>query len=121
MEVCLTRLERIRIYTNESVSVAVAEGLRRRGIDAKSCRDVGNYGLTDRQQLDYACKNALVIFTHDDDFIKLGVGYMSRGKEHPGIIYAHQRDYNVGECIRRIKVIVDVLSPEEMKNHIEFL
>jgi len=113
--------ERIRIYTNESVSVAIAEGLRRRGVEAKSCRDVGNYGLTDGQQIEYARKNNLVIFTHDDDFIKLSAEYIDQGKDHSGIIYAHQKDYSVGECIRRIKVIVDILSAEDMKNHIEFL
>lgn len=41
----------IRIYTNESVPVAIAEGLKRRGIDARSCRDVENYGLTEQDLL----------------------------------------------------------------------
>lgn len=113
--------DRIKIYTNESVPTAVAEGLKRRGIDARSCRDVGNYGLTDEQQLDYARQNDFVIFTHDDDFLKLNVEYTTYGRGHAGIIYAHQRSFNVGECIRRIKIIVDILSPEEMENHIEFL
>ena len=113
--------DRIKIYTNESVSTAVAEGLRRRGIDAQSCRDAGNYGLTDEQQLDYARRNCFVVFTHDDDFLKLNVEYVIHGKEHTGIIYAHQRSLNVGDCIRRIKIIVDILSSQEMKNHVEFL
>jgi predicted nuclease of predicted toxin-antitoxin system len=121
MESNLMNLQRIKIYTNESVQVAIAEGLKRRAMDARSCRDVGNHGLTDEQQLDYACRNSLVIFTHDDDFLKLSAKYMAQGKKHPGIIYSHQKDYSIGECIRRIKIIVDVLSPEEMRNHIEFL
>lgn len=117
----MTAPEKIKIYTNESVSVAIAEGLKRRGIDAQSCRDAENYGLTDEQQLDYACRNNLVIFTHDDDFLKLNAKYVTQGKEHPGIIYAHQKNYGIGECIQRIKLIVDVLLSEEMRNHIEFL
>ena len=121
MENNVTDLQRIKIYTNESVQVAIAEGLKRRGIDARSCRDIGNYGLTDEQQLDYACKSNLVIFTHDDDFLKLSAKYIAQGKKHSGVIYSHQKDYSIGECIRRIKLIVDVLSPEEMRNHIEFL
>lgn len=121
METGPVNSQRIKIYTNESVSAVVAEGLKRRGVDAQSCRDVGNYGLTDQQQLDYACENGFVIFTHDDDFLKLSAEYITQRKEHPGIIYVHQRDYSIGECIRRIKLIVDVLSPEEMRNHIEFL
>jgi len=114
-------VDRIKIYANESVPIAVAEGLRRRGIDARSCRDVENYGLTDEQQLDYARQNCFVIFTHDDDFLKLNIEHAAHGKEHAGVIYAHQRSFSIGECIRRIKIIVDILSPEEMKNHVEFL
>ena len=98
MGISLMDSDRIKIYTNESVSTAVAEGLRRRGIDAQSCRDVGNYGLTDEQQLDYARQNRFVVFTHDDDFLKLNVEYAIHGKEHTGIIYAHQRSFSVGEC-----------------------
>ena len=60
----------IRIYTNESVNVAIAEGLRRRGINAISAKDIGNLGLRDEDQLKYALKEKLVIFTHYDDFLR---------------------------------------------------
>ena len=38
---------KIRIYTDESVNIAIAEGLKRRGVDSFSAKDVGNLGLTD--------------------------------------------------------------------------
>jgi hypothetical protein len=38
---------KIRIYTDESVDVAIAEGPKRRGLAASSSRDTGNLGLTD--------------------------------------------------------------------------
>jgi len=47
-------------YTNESVSVTVSEGLKRRGVKAISARDAGNLGLSDEEQLAYASKNNLV-------------------------------------------------------------
>ena len=47
----------IKIYTDESVPNAVAKGLRRRGIEAWSCSEIGNLGLSDEQQLDYAYEN----------------------------------------------------------------
>lgn len=121
METSVKKSQHIKIYTNESVQVVIAEGLKRREVDARSCRDVENYGMTDEQQLDYACKEGFVIFTHDDDFLKLSARYMASGKAYKGIIYAHQKDYSIGECIQRLKFIVDVLSPEDMRDHIEFL
>ena len=117
----MTSLHRIKIYTDESVPVAIAEELKQRGIDALSCRDAGNYGLKDEGQFNYAYENHFVIFTHDDDFLKLHAKYIKQGREHPGIIFAHQKEYSIGECIRRIEDIVNILSPEEMRNSIEFL
>ena len=63
--------EPVRIYTDESVPVAVAEGLKRRGVDAWSAYEAGNVELTDEEQLAHACKEQAAIFTHDDDFLRL--------------------------------------------------
>lgn len=37
----------LKLYTNESVPVAIVAGLKRRDIDAFSARDSGNLGLPD--------------------------------------------------------------------------
>ena len=114
-------MNRIKIYTDESVGLAIPKGLRRRGVEVWSSHEMGNQGLTDEEQLIYAIEHQAAIFTHDDDFLRLDAEHIFQGKEHCGIIFTHQKDYNIGECIRRLKIIVDVLSPEEMKNHVEFL
>jgi len=44
----------IRIYTDESVDVDIAEGLQRRGIEAFSARDRDKLGLTDEEQSIFA-------------------------------------------------------------------
>jgi predicted nuclease of predicted toxin-antitoxin system len=113
--------KKIKIYTDESVHIAIAKGLKRLGVEAQSCQDANKSGLPDNQQLYYAYENGFVLFTHDDDFLRLDAEHIFQGKEHCGIIFTHQKDYNIGECIRRLKIIVEVLSPEEMKNHVEFL
>jgi len=111
---------KIRIYTNESVNIAITEGLKRRGIKAWSAKESGNLAMTDEEQLSYATQNKAVIFTHDDDFLKLAIKWSEEGKKHWGIIYAHQQHRSIGECIKRLRLIVDILSAEDMKNHIEF-
>ena len=112
---------KIRICTNESVSVAIAEGLKRRGVDAFSARDTGNLGLTDEQQLTYAVKEKVTIFTHDTDFLQITARWMDEGRTHPGIIYCHQKSYSIGECVRKLRMLTAVLSSEDMVDHIEFL
>ena len=84
---------KIRIYTDESVSVAIAEALKRRGVDGLSARDAGNLGLADGEQLIYAGKEQMTIFTHDTDFLQIAARWMDEGRTHQGIIYCHQKSY----------------------------
>ena len=70
---------KISIYTDESVDIAIAEGLKRRGVNAFSARDKGNLGLTDEEQLIYAGKEKAAIFTHDTDFLRIAARWMKEG------------------------------------------
>lgn len=112
---------RLRIYTDENVDVAVAQGLRRRGVDAWSARDAGNLGMSDEEQLEYVRKERAVIFTHDADFLRLAHRELQEGREHWGVIYAHVGQFTVGECIRRLMDYALFMDAGEMKNRIEFL
>jgi hypothetical protein len=111
----------MRLYTNESVPIAVAEGLKRRGVDAFTARDVGNLGLSDEEQLAFARLQNAVIFTHDDDFLKIAHDWRAAGHDHSGIIYVHQQRFGVGESIRRLKLLDGLLTQADMYNHVEFL
>jgi len=85
-------------------------------VEAFSAKDMGKLGLTDEEQIEVATRNRAVIFTHDVDFLRVATE-----KEHPGIIYVHQQKLSVGECIKRLKAVVETRSPEEMRNKITFL
>lgn len=112
---------KIKIYTDESVNVAIAEGLKRRGIDAFSARDMEMLGLTDEGQFTFANKVKATIFTHDTDFLRISAKWIDEGKTHHGIIYCHQQNDLIGECVRKLRILAVVLSSEEMIDHIEFL
>ena len=114
----LKKEKRIKIYADENINVAIIEGLRRRGVEAWSAIEKGKLGLSDEEQLRFALEKKATIFTHDDDFLSMAT---ESGIEHFGIIYVHQQHLSVGECIRRLKAIVETMSPEEMHNRILFL
>ena len=111
----------IRIYTDESVDVAIAEGLQRRGIEAFSARDRDKLGLTDEEQLIFAREEKATIFTHDTDFLRIAAQWNDEGRTHCGVIYCHQTTYGIGDRIRSLKILATVLSSEDKINHIEFL
>jgi len=58
--------------------------------------------------------------------LKIAYRWTQEGKEHKGILYAHPLNahplnLSVGDCIRMVELVTQVLTEEEMKNHIEFL
>jgi uncharacterized LabA/DUF88 family protein len=63
----------------------------------------------------------IALFTHDTDFARLASKWIEGKKTHYGVIYSHQKDYSVGKCIRRLKLLTTILTSEDMINHIEFL
>ena len=109
-------MDKIEIYTDESVNVVIAEGLNRRGIKAVTSRDAGNLSLSHEEQLNYVIRNNLVIVTHDVDFISLSEKY-----DHNGIIYVRQNKYSIGQMINEIKFLYDIFDQKEMENRLDFL
>ena len=110
----------IRIYTDESVDVAIAQGLQRRGVEVFSARERNKLGFTDEEQL-IAREEKAAIFTHDADFLRIAARWVDEGRTHCGVIYCHQTAYGIGDCLRNLKILATVLNSEDMINHIEFL
>lgn len=106
----------IRFYTDENVARAVVDGLCRRGIDVLTCQEAGMMGATDEEHLSFATGQQRVIFSQDDDFLRLHAKEIA----HAGIIYAHQR-VSTGTIIRGLLLIYEVLEPAQMQNHVEFV
>ena len=69
---------KLKFHLDESVSNAIAKGLRMRGIDITTSPEEGLIGASDKEQLAYALSQGRVVFTFDDDFLVLS----SMGLEH---------------------------------------
>jgi predicted nuclease of predicted toxin-antitoxin system len=107
----------LRFHLDESVSRAVAEGLRRRGIDVTVPADVGLLGAADIEHLHFANATDRVLVSHDRHF----PGLASRGANHAGIAYGHQAARTVGEIVRHLALMADCLEPDEIAGRIEYL
>ena len=44
----------IKFYTDEHCANAIAEGLRRRGVDVLTTNEAGHLGVSDKEQLSFA-------------------------------------------------------------------
>lgn len=108
---------KIRFHLDESVAVAVAQGLRRRGVEVTTTLEAGLTSADDESQLAFALRERRVLVTRDADFIRLH----QRGVQHAGVAYFDPGVRTVGQLIAQLVLIEEVLTPEEMEGQVEFL
>jgi len=109
--------DRIRFHLDENVDPAVADGLRRRGLDVTTTQETGLLRATDDEQLAFVLSEGLILVTHDEDFLARA----KRGADHAGIAYCHPESRSIGQMIAALLLIRDCLTPDDMRNHVEFL
>ncbi|MDZ7377295.1 MAG: DUF5615 family PIN-like protein [candidate division KSB1 bacterium] len=109
--------EKIRFHLDENVSTAIARSLRKRGIDVTTTPELNLIQATDEDQLDFARKQGRVLVTHDSDFLRLH----DQGFPHCGIVFCRLGSKSIGQMIKSLILIYEILEPAEMMNCIEFL
>ncbi|HZQ10861.1 MAG TPA: DUF5615 family PIN-like protein [Anaerolineae bacterium] len=109
--------ERIRFHLDENVDPDVARALKRHGIDVTTSIELDMQGQTDDEQVAFIRRTQRVIFTHDADFLR----FASKDRDHPGIVYSAKTSKTLGEIIRSLVLIYEILSPEEIAGRVEYL
>lgn len=109
--------ERIRFHLDENVSSAIADGLRRRGIDVATTAEAGLIGASDEMQLAFAHQSGRLLFTLDNDFQRLH----AQGKPHAGIAYCKQGTRSIGQMLRALVVIYEAMNADEVSGQVLFL
>lgn len=71
----------------------------------------------DLAHMEFSRSQRRVIVTHDADFLR----YHSQGIEHAGIAYCRMGDRTVGQMIEVLRLMHEVLDPDEMHNRVEYL
>lgn len=107
----------IRFHLDEHIPASIAAGLRRRGIDVTTCSEAGLIAAEDSSQLSFAAAAGRVLVSHDTDFLRLH----AEGVVHAGIAYCQQGALPIGELLRSLILIHDLLSADEMAGKVEFL
>lgn len=109
--------ERIRFHLDEQADPNIARALRRHGIDVTTTVEAGLRGASDQEQLAYARQERRVLVTHDTDFLRLA-GFSA---DHFGIVYCHKARHSLGDIIRHLLLVYEILSAEEIAGTIEYV
>ena len=96
---------------------AVAEGLRRRSVEAYTVHELGRRGESDESHLAWALENGWVIATHDQDFLRLTRAY----REHAGIAFCPDQKYGTGGLVVRLHHLTQAETLESMRGEVRHI
>ena len=109
--------DRIRFHFDEHVDPDIARALRRHGIDVTTTIEAGLRNHDDPDHLVFVRQTQRVIVTHDTDFLRLA----RQNRDHPGIAFCGMGTRTIGEIIRGLILIYEVLTPGEIAGRVEYL
>jgi hypothetical protein len=109
-------------FDDDSQEGAVRAGLRLAGIDSLVSRLAGIEGQSDETHLEFALATGRVLVSSNiRDFAVLSRDWLAAGRSHAGIILVKQREFGVGERVRRLARICNEKTPEAMADCVEHL
>ena len=92
------------MYFDVHVPSAIADGLRLRGVDVLRAQEDGTPELNDPLLLDREANRR------------------QREREHfAGIIFAHQLNVTIRDCVRDLEIVARVTGPDEWIGRVEYL
>jgi hypothetical protein len=115
---------KIRLLLDEdAMSRSLASALRSKGVEVTTVGAERREEYSDEEQLVYAAEHGLVIYTFNrKDFMALHTNFLEQGISHAGIILAPEHGrYSIGEQLRRLLLIIEARSAEELKDQAIFL
>ncbi|HWL95580.1 MAG TPA: DUF5615 family PIN-like protein [Phycisphaerae bacterium] len=111
----------LAFYLDHNIPAAVANGLRRRGIDVITAFEDGFDCENDPTIFDRAQALHRVFFTHDYGFLRMAAARQRTGEDFVGLVFAHQNGFNVGAGIRHLLFLADNNAPEQMRNRVDYI
>ena len=113
----------VRFYFDNHMARAVADGLRRHGIDVQTSHQAGRSRFPDDELIRLATADGRVVVTQDEDFKALAADFQTRGEEFAGIVYCDPGKYTgrPGLLIQDLRILHGVYTADDMRNRLEYL
>jgi hypothetical protein len=103
----------VSFYLDVHVPQAIADQLRRRGVDVTTAIEDGNASLPDDQLLERARILKRVLFTQDIRFRALAEDWQLQGRPFAGLPFGHQLGATLGRYVGDLYLIAQASEPEE--------
>ena len=111
----------LTLYMDVHVRRAVTQGLRLRGVDVVTAQEDKSAHLSDAALLSRSTLLGRTIFTQDDDLLREACQRRRTSVPFAGVIYSHQLDITIGECVGDLELMAKGSSAEEWLNRVGYL
>ena len=107
-------------YFDRHMVKAIADGLRRRGIDVLLTEEDGTDTWGDELLLGRAMELNRVFVSIDRDLRRITADWSRQGRDYAGVVAVKSQYIPVGKVIDDLQLIAEVYTPEEMMNRTEY-
>ena len=108
-------------YVDVHVPMAVTEALQRRGLDVLTSQDDGTATVDDERLLARAAGLGRVLFSQDQDFLRIAAQWQHQGRPFPGVLFAPQRGVSLGGLADDLVLLLTCCDPEELRDRVTYL
>jgi hypothetical protein len=111
----------LKLYMDHHVPRAITMGLRLRHVDVITAYEDPTHEIADADLLDRVTDVGRVLFTQDDDLLAEATQRQRTGVAFGGVIYAHQADVSIGQCVQDLEVIAAAGSEADVADRVLYL
>lgn len=111
----------LTLYMDVHVPIVVTESLRRKGLDVLTSQDDGTATLDDETLLARASELGRVLFSQDQDFLRIAAEWQRAGRTFVGVIFAVQQGVSLGLLADDLELLLTCCDPEELRDRVTYL
>lgn len=111
----------LTLYMDVHVPIVVTESLRRKGLDVLTSQDDGTATLDDETLLARASELGRVLFSQDQDFLRIAAEWQRAGRTFVGVIFAVQQGVSLGLLAEDLELLLTCCEPEELRDRVTYL
>lgn len=111
----------LRFFFDECADEDVAAALRSHEVEVQTTSELGRKGLADEEQLSFGATGGRVVYTTDQDFLRVAHQWLQEGRTFAGIAYHEPGQRSKRDILEMLLLMNAIFGPEDMLNRIEFL
>jgi hypothetical protein len=111
----------LALYMDVHVPLAVTEALRRKGLDVLTSQDDGTAAQDDDILLARANELGRVLFSQDQDFLRIAAEWQRAGRSFAGIFFAAQQGVSLGRLADDLELLLTCCATEELRGRVIYL